>query len=34
MDINAQKEKLDSEFENWKGSWEQIDDVCLIGIKI
>ncbi len=34
LNIKDQKEKLDSEFENWKGSLEQIDDVCLIGIKI
>jgi len=32
MDI--QKEKLDQEFEKWKGELEQVDDVCIIGIKI
>jgi serine phosphatase RsbU (regulator of sigma subunit) len=29
-----QKEKLISVFENWKGDLEQVDDVCVIGIKI
>lgn len=28
-----QKELLDSAFENWRGILEQIDDVCIIGIK-
>ena len=26
--------KLMTDFENWKGDYEQIDDVCLIGIKM
>lgn len=29
-----QKETLNNEFENWKGNLEQVDDVCVIGIKI
>ena len=29
-----QKNKLDALFENWKGNLEQIDDVCVVGIKI
>ena len=32
--LNQQKEILDSTFESWKGELEQIDDVCVIGIKI
>lgn len=28
-----QKELLDSAFEKWRGTLEQIDDVCIIGIK-
>ena len=32
--MNEQKELLDRAFENWKGSLEQVDDVCLIGVKI
>ncbi len=29
-----QKEKLESSFNNWMGTLEQIDDVCMIGVKI
>jgi hypothetical protein len=29
-----QKEYLDQFFENWKGDVEQVDDVCIIGVKI
>lgn len=29
-----QLEKLDTAFENWRGKQEQVDDVCIIGIKI
>lgn len=32
--MKMQKEALDSSFEKWKGELEQIDDVCVIGIKI
>lgn len=32
--MNVQKEALENEFQNWKGSLEQIDDVCIIGIHI
>jgi len=32
--MSEQKEKLISTFNNWKGELEQIDDVCLIGIRI
>ncbi len=30
---NEQKKELDTFFEEWKGSKEQIDDVCVIGIR-
>ncbi len=30
----VQKEKLDTTFEDWKGNLEQVDDVCIIGIKL
>lgn len=30
----VQKEKLESGFFEWKGDFDQIDDVCVIGIKI
>ena len=29
-----QKTDLDNTFEKWKGNMEQIDDVCVIGIRI
>ncbi len=32
--IHEQKEKVEQEFLNWKGNVQQIDDVCVIGIRI
>jgi serine phosphatase RsbU (regulator of sigma subunit) len=32
--IDTQKDKLLAEFTEWKGSLEQLDDVCVIGIRI
>lgn len=32
--MEEQRELLDTEFENWRGSIEQIDDVCVIGVRI
>jgi serine phosphatase RsbU (regulator of sigma subunit) len=32
--MEKQKETLNETFENWKGKLEQIDDVCMIGVKI
>ena len=32
--LNEQKELLMNHFEEWKGDLEQIDDVCIIGVKI
>jgi sigma-B regulation protein RsbU (phosphoserine phosphatase) len=32
--MSEQKEVLAQEFQNWKGDKEQIDDVCVIGIRI
>ncbi|MFN5183258.1 MAG: SpoIIE family protein phosphatase [Bacteroidota bacterium] len=32
--MKAQKELLQEKFMNWKGNLEQIDDVCIIGVKI
>ncbi len=32
--VSTQKEKLESVFKDWKGNLEQVDDVCIIGIKI
>jgi ligand-binding sensor domain-containing protein/serine phosphatase RsbU (regulator of sigma subunit) len=31
--IPAQYEAIDKEFEDWKGDYEQMDDICVIGIK-
>ncbi|TXB66888.1 tetratricopeptide repeat protein [Vicingus serpentipes] len=33
-ELNEQKNLLNSFFEDWKGNLEQIDDVCVIGIKV
>jgi serine phosphatase RsbU (regulator of sigma subunit) len=30
----AQKDELMRSFEEWKGNLEQIDDVCIVGIRI
>lgn len=32
--MSEQKEYLDHFFENWKGDTEQVDDVCVIGVRI
>jgi len=32
--MNEQRELLNLEFENWKETLEQIDDVCVIGVRI
>ncbi len=32
--IHMQKEILDETFESWKGSYEQIDDVLVVGVRI
>lgn len=29
-----QKKQIDQTFENWKGSLEQVDDVCVIGVRV
>jgi serine phosphatase RsbU (regulator of sigma subunit) len=34
LDLYLQKEKLEDFFENWKGELEQVDDVCIIGIRL
>jgi tetratricopeptide (TPR) repeat protein/serine phosphatase RsbU (regulator of sigma subunit) len=34
LSMKEQKLKLNEEFQTWKGNLEQIDDVCLIGVKI
>jgi serine phosphatase RsbU (regulator of sigma subunit) len=32
--MNVQREKLFEAFEAWKGDFEQLDDVCLMGVRI
>ena len=32
--MEKQKQIIDNVFEKWKGEIEQIDDVCVIGVKI
>lgn len=34
LEFNKQKTQLEIEFEKWKGNVEQVDDVCIIGIRI
>ena len=34
LSLEAQKEKLNTCFEAWKGNLEQVDDVCIIGITL
>ena len=32
--IEKQKQLIDEAFENWRGDLEQLDDVCVIGVKV
>jgi serine phosphatase RsbU (regulator of sigma subunit)/Tfp pilus assembly protein PilF len=32
--MTTQKQLIDEAFENWKGNLEQLDDVCVIGVRI
>ena len=32
--MEEQKQKLNVTFENWRGEIEQIDDVCVIGVRV
>ncbi|MFO0358691.1 MAG: PP2C family protein-serine/threonine phosphatase [Sphingobacteriaceae bacterium] len=32
--MEMQKKEIDKAFETWKGSQEQVDDVCVIGLKV
>ncbi len=34
QDMKTQLASFDKEFNSWKGSHEQIDDVCVIGVRI
>ena len=32
--MEIQKQKLNDVFDNWRGNLEQVDDVCLIGVRV
>jgi serine phosphatase RsbU (regulator of sigma subunit)/Tfp pilus assembly protein PilF len=34
LPMQEQKDLLNSEIENWRGELEQVDDICLVGIRI
>lgn len=34
LSMDAQKSAIEEEFESWKGIREQVDDVCVIGVRI
>ena len=34
LSLEKQHKALETEFINWKGDFEQIDDVCILGFKI
>lgn len=34
LDMKEQRRKLDRKFESWRGYQEQVDDVCVIGVRI
>jgi hypothetical protein len=34
LSSDAQSNTIDETFKNWKGNLEQIDDVCVAGIKL
>ena len=34
LEMDEQSNAINSYFENWKGNMEQIDDVCVIGVRI
>jgi serine phosphatase RsbU (regulator of sigma subunit) len=34
MELAAQKSSIKDEYMRWKGQLEQIDDICIIGIRL
>jgi hypothetical protein len=34
LDLVEQEDIVKEQFTNWKGNLEQVDDVCLIGIRV
>jgi len=34
LDMSQQKKKLEEAFNTWKGDLEQVDDVCIVGVRV
>jgi hypothetical protein len=34
QDIIAQGQQLAGIFDDWKGQFEQVDDICVIGVRV
>jgi hypothetical protein len=34
LEPDQQRAELEAMFESWKGELEQVDDVCVVGVKI
>jgi serine phosphatase RsbU (regulator of sigma subunit) len=34
LPMPVQKQKLALAFDNWKGDLEQVDDVCIVGVRV
>jgi hypothetical protein len=34
LTMDEQKQEIDRVFEEWRGRFEQIDDVCVIGVRV
>jgi hypothetical protein len=34
LEINKQGNRIDELFEEWKSDFEQLDDVCVIGVRV
>ncbi len=34
LPMSVQLKELDEKFDNWKGEFEQVDDVCVIGVRV
>src|SRR5690606_26522928 len=34
LPLSEQKDQLDKAFEDWRSEFEQVDDVCVIGVRI
>lgn len=32
--MDRQRELIDETFENWRGKLKQLDDVCVIGVRV